>query len=65
MKKIELELFDRKRTAVQEAKSLGVALDKQLTFNAHINENTKKGRLNVLVCSNSWAAQGGGVNQKY
>ena len=45
LKKIELGFFGEKLTAVQQAKLLGVGLtlDKQLTFNAHINENTKKG----------------------
>ena len=44
MKKIELELFGEKLTAVglHQEKLLGVSLDKQLTFNAHINENVKK-----------------------
>ena len=43
-KNIELELFGEKLTAVQQAKLLGVILDKKLTFNAHIDENAKKGR---------------------
>ena len=38
MKKIELELFGKKLTAVQQEKLLGVILDKKLTLNAHINE---------------------------
>ena len=46
-KNIELELFGEKLTAVQQAKLLGVILDKKLTFNAHIDENAKKGRLKV------------------
>ena len=44
MKKIELELFGKKLTAIPQEKLLGVTLDKQLTFNAYINENDKKGR---------------------
>ena len=35
-KNIELELFDEKLTAVQQAKLLEVILDRKLTFNAHI-----------------------------
>ena len=38
---IELELFGEKLTAVQQTKLLGVILDKNQTFNAHIKENAK------------------------
>ena len=44
MKKIDLEFFGEKSTAVHQEKILVVSLDKQLSFNAHINENAKKGR---------------------
>ena len=57
-KNIELELFGEKLTAVQQAKLLGVILDKKLTFNSHINENVKKGRQRLgllkLLSGSKW-----------
>ena len=58
---IELELFSEKLTAVQQAKLLGVILDKNLTFNAHINENAKKGRQRLgllkLLIGSKWGCK--------
>ena len=60
-KNIELELFGEKLTAVQEAKLLGVTLDKKLTFNAHIDENAKKGRQRLsllkLLSGSKWGCK--------
>ena len=60
-KNIELELFDEKLTAVQQAKLLRVILDKKLTFNAHIDENAKKGRhrlgLLKLLSGSKWGCK--------
>ena len=60
-KNIELELFGEKLTAVQQAKLLGVTLDKKLTFNAHIDENAKKGRQRLgllkLLSGSKWGCK--------
>ena len=57
-KNIELELFDEKLTAVQQAKLLEVTLDKKLTFNAHIDENAKKGLgLLKLLSGSKWGCK--------
>ena len=58
---IELELFGVKLTAVQQAKLLGVILDKKLTFIAHIDENAKKGRQRLgllkLLSGSKWGCK--------
>ena len=60
-KNTELELFGEKLTAVQQAKLLGVILDKKLTFNAHIDENAKKGRQRLgllkLLSGSKWGCK--------
>ena len=61
MKKIELELFGEKLTAIPQEKLLGVTLDKQLTFDAYINENDKKGRQRLgllkLLSGTKWGCK--------
>ena len=60
-KNIELELFGEQITTVQQAKLLGVILDKKLTFNAHIDENAKKGRQRLgllkLLSGSKWGCK--------
>ena len=59
--KKNIELFGEKLTAVQQAKLLGVILDKKLTFNAHIDENAKKGKQRLgllkLLSGSKWGCK--------